>query len=80
MSYILYHPFADKSTCYDKLEIKGSETKTFCGTTLPAPYSPKSNVVKLVMTSRYGIRGNGFDLTFTTETSMLAYYHPSKFK
>ena len=75
MSYILYHPFAVKSPCVDTLKIKGSETKTFCGSTLPAPYTPKSNVVKLVMNSHDGIRGNGFDITFTTETSKLAYHH-----
>ena len=76
MSYIFYHPFADKLSCFDKLEIEGSETETFCGTTLPAPYTTRSNVVKLIMTSNGRIRGSGFDLTFTTETSMLAYNHP----
>ena len=72
-----YHAFADKWSCYDTLEIKGLETKTFCGTTLPAPYTTKSNVVKLVMTSDRTDQGSGFDLTFTTETSML---QPSFFK
>ena len=72
-----YHPFADKWSCYDTLEIKGLETKTFCGTTLPAPYTTKSNVVKLVMTSDRTDQGSGFDLTFTTETSML---QPSFYK
>ena len=62
------------------MEIKGSETKTFCGTTLPAPYTTKSNVVILVMTSIDGIKGSGFDLTFTTETSMLAYNYLLKLK
>ena len=75
LSYNFYYPFADKSSCFDTLEIKGFETKTFCGTTLPAPYTTKSNVVKLVLTSDDGIQGTGFDLIFTTVTSMLAYNH-----
>ena len=72
-----YHPFAGEWSCYDTLEIKGLETKTFCGTTLPAPYTTKLNVVKLVMTSDSRIQGSGFDLTLTTETSML---QPSFYK
>ena len=74
-----YHPFAEWF-CYDTLEIKGSETKTFCGTTIPAPYTTKLNIVKLVMTPSGRFLGSVFDLTFTTETSMLAYNHPLKLK
>ena len=73
LSYNFYYPFAGKWSCFDTLEIKGSETKTFCGTTLPAPYTTKSNFAKLVLTSNGRIQGIGFDLTFTTVTSMLAY-------
>ena len=76
ISYYIYHPFVDDSSCYDTLEIKGLETKIFCGTTLPAPYTPKSNVVKLVVTSDDTVQRAGFDLTFTTVTSMLTYKHP----
>ena len=72
-----YHAFAGLGPCSDKLEIKGLERKTFCGITLPAPYTTKSNVVKLVMTSDRTDQGSGFDLTFTTETSML---QPSFYK
>ena len=71
----MMHPFVGVSSCYDTLEIKGLETKTFCGRTLPAPYTSKSNVVKLVMTSDHNIQQTGFDLTFTTVTSMLTYNH-----
>ena len=72
-----YHAFAGLGSCSDKLEIKGLERKSFCGTTLPAPYTTKSNVVKLVMTSDRTDQGSGFDLTFITETSML---QPSFYK
>ena len=70
------HPFVDISSCYDTLEIKGIERKTLCGTTLPAPYTSKTNVVNLVMTSDGYVQQTGFDLTFTTVTSMLTYKHP----
>ena len=74
MSYIFYYSFAE-SYCYDTLEIKGLKTKTFCGTALPAPYTTKLNVVKLVLTSNNRVQRTGFDLTFTTLTSMLTYNH-----
>ena len=62
------------------MKIKELETKTFCGRTLPAPYTPKSNVVKLVMNSDGSVQQTGFDLTYTTVTSMLTYKTPITIK
>ena len=65
------HPFLDELACYDTLEIKGLETKIFCGTTLPAPYTTKSIVLKLVLTSDDSIEQTGFDLLLTTYNDQL---------
>ena len=81
ISYYIYDAsIVGFSSCRDRLEIKGLETKTFCGTALPVPSTTKLNVVKLVLTSNGRIQQTGFDLTFTTLTSMLTYNHTLQLK
>ena len=55
----------------DTLKIKSFPTvKTSCSG-FPLPYTTKVNVVELVMSFGTGPHEIGFDLTFTTVTSML---------
>ena len=55
----------------DALKLKGFATVKTLSSRLPAPYTTNVNVVELVMSFGTGPHEIGFDLTFTTVTSML---------
>jgi hypothetical protein len=52
--------------CYDSLEISGNLSQVFSGRTIPAPFMPGLNVVKLRMKSDDSVEQTGFQLIFTT--------------
>ena len=63
---LLVYLIGGDGQCFDSLEISGNLSQVFCGRTIPAPFMPGLNVVKLKMKSDYSVAGTGFQLVFTT--------------